>query len=278
MSVKIVVDSTADLPQQLAEDMGITVVPCYVRFGNQSYRDRVEISEDTFFEKLQSGSIHPATSQPSPQDFIDVYQQFADNDDGIYSICVSRKLSGTYDSAFQARQLLNLKTPIEVVDSFSVTIGLGILAVLAARLSQAGQTLPQIAAAVQEAIPQMHLLGFFDTLKYLAAGGRIGKAKALLGSVLNVKPVLTVKDGELHPAGQVRSRVKGIDRLIEYVKSFENIEDLGVIHATTADDANNLADKLGEFFPRERIIISRLGAAIGAHAGPGTLFVAVRGV
>ena len=277
MSVKIVVDSTADLPQQLAKDMGITVVPCYVRFGDQSFRDRVDISEDAFFERLQSDSVHPSTSQPSPQDFIGIYQQFADNDDGIYSLCVSRKLSGTYDSAFQARQLLKLATPIEVVDSYSVTIGLGILAVLAARLSQEGRTLPQIADAVQEAIPQIHLLGFFDTLKYLAAGGRIGKAKALLGSVLNVKPVLTVKDGELHPAGQVRSRAKGIDRLIEYVKSFENIRDLGVIHATTPDDAHNLADKLGEYFPRERIVISRLGAAIGAHAGPGTLFVAVRG-
>ena len=245
MSVKIVVDSTADLPQQLAKDMGITVVPCYVRFGDQSFRDRVDISEDAFFERLQSDSVHPSTSQPSPQDFIGIYQQFADNDDGIYSLCVSRKLSGTYDSAFQARQLLKLATPIEIVDSYSVTIGLGILAVLAARLSQEGRTLPQIADAVQEAIPQIHLLGFFDTLKYLAAGGRIGKAKALLGSVLNVKPVLTVKDGELHPAGQVRSRAKGIDRLIEYVKSFENIRDLGVIHATTPDDAHNLADKLG---------------------------------
>ena len=276
MSVKVVVDSTADLPQKLVQDLGIIVVPVYVRFGEQSYRDRVDISEDAFFEKLQSDSHHPTTSQPSPQDFVDVYQQLAGNTDGIYSICISRKLSGTYDSALQAKRLLNLKTPIEVVDSLSVTIGLGILAMLAARLSQSGQTLLQITAAVNEAIPQMHLLGFFDTLKYLAAGGRIGKAKALLGAVLNVKPVLTLKESELHPAGQVRSRAKGIERLVEYVKGFKQIEDLAVVHATTADDANTLADRLGEIFPRERIIITRLGAAIGAHAGPGTLFVAVR--
>ncbi|MGI2335627.1 MAG: DegV family protein [Dehalogenimonas sp.] len=277
MSVKIIVDSTADLPQQLAENAGISIVPCYVRFGDISLRDRIDISEDAFFERLQNGSIFPTTSQPSPQDFIDVYQENSDNSDGIFSICVSRKLSGTYDSAFQARQSLNLNIPIEIVDSQSTTIGLGVLAMLAARLAQEGKTLSQITTAVNEAIPTIHLLGFFDTLKYLMAGGRIGKAKGLIGSVLNVKPVLTLKDGELHPSGQVRSRIKGADRLVEYAGCFSKIEDLWIVHANTENDAQDLAARLGEFFPREKIVISRLGAAIGSHAGPGTLFVCVRG-
>jgi DegV family protein with EDD domain len=122
----------------------------------------------------------------------------------------------------------------------------------------------------------VRLLGIFDTLKYLAAGGRIGKAKALVGSILSVKPVLTVKDGEMHPAGQVRSRAKGLERLVEWAGSLGKLEDLAVVHTTTPEEASSLADRLGTLFPREKIIISRLGAALGAHAGPGTLFVVAR--
>lgn len=276
MTVKVVTDTTADLPPAITAELGIKIVPQYVRFGEQVYRDRVEITEDEFYRRLQTDPVHPSTSQPSPKDFLDIYKGLIPAKDGIISIHVSSKLSGTCDSARQAKQILADGPVIEVVDSLSVSMGLGLLAMLAGRMAKQGASLKEITAAVNEAIPQVRLLGIFDTLKYLAAGGRIGKAKALVGSILSVKPVLTVKDGEMHPAGQVRSRTKGLERLVEWTGTLGRIADLAVVHTTTPDEAMALADRLGQFFPKNQIIVSRLGAALGAHAGPGTLFVVAR--
>ena len=276
MPVRVVTDTTADLPAAIAAELGIKVVPQYVRFGDQVYRDLAEISHDEFYQRLQNDPVHPSTSQPSPKDFVDVYKALMPAKEGIFSLHLSKKLSGTWDSALQAKQLMGKEAVIEVVDCQSVSMGLGLLAILAGRMAKQGASLKEINTAVTEAIPQIRLLGIFDTLKYLAAGGRIGKAKALMGSILSVRPVLTVKEGELHPAGQVRSRVKGIDRLVEWTGTLGKIADLAVVHTTTPDEAKALAERLGEFFPKNQIIVSRLGAALGAHAGPGTLFVAAR--
>lgn len=276
MTVKVVTDTTADLPPAIASEFGIKIVPMYVRFGEDVFKDRVEITEDQFYTRLQSDPVHPSTSQPSPKDFLDVYKEIMPAKDGIFSLHISKKLSGTYDSALQAKQMLGGGQLLEVVDTLSVSMGLGLLAILAGRLAKGGASIEEISAAVNAAIPQVRLLGIFDTLKYLAAGGRIGKAKALVGSILSVKPVLTVKDGEMHPAGQVRSRAKGLERLVEWAGSLGKLEDLAVVHTTTPEEASGLADRLGALFPREKIIISRLGAALGAHAGPGTLFVVAR--
>ncbi|MEN8615343.1 DegV family protein [Dehalogenimonas sp. THU2] len=276
MTVKVVTDTTADLPPALAAELGITVIPLYLRFGEQVYRDHVDITQDEFYARLPVDPVHPNTSQPSPQDFLDVYEKLAVDTDGIISIHISKKLSGTWDSAIQAKAMLGGKTAVTVIDSQSVSMGLGLLAVMAGRMAKQGAKLEEIAAAVEKAVPQMHLLGIFDTLKYLAAGGRIGKAKALVGSILSVKPVLTVKDGEMHPAGQVRSRAKGIERLLEWANGFDNVEEFAVVHTTTPDEAEMMAGRLTAKLPREKIIVSRLGAVLGAHAGPGTLFVVAR--
>ena len=276
MTVKVVTDTTADLPASLAADLGIKVVPQYVRFGDQVYRDLVEITYDQFYHRLQNEPVHPSTSQPSPKDFVDIYKSIIPAKDGILSLHLSKKLSGTYDSALQAKQLMTKEAVIEVIDTQSVSMGLGLLAIMAARMAKQGATLNEITRAVNDAAQRTRLLGIFDTLKYLAAGGRIGKAKALLGSILSVKPVLTVKEGELHPAGQVRSRSKGIDRLVEWTGTLGEIADMAVVHTTTPDEAKALAERLGSYFPKNQIIISRLSAAVGAHAGPGTLFVVAR--
>lgn len=276
MTVKVVTDTTADLPASIAADLGIKVVPQYVRFGDKVYRDLVEISHDEFYHRLQNDTVHPSTSQPSPKDFVDIYKSIMPAKDGIISLHLSKKLSGTYDSALQAKELMIKDAVIEVIDTQSVSMGLGLLAILAARMAKQGASLKEITIAINDAMPQMRLMGIFDTLKYLAAGGRIGKAKALLGSILSVKPVLIVKEGELHPAGQVRSRAKGIDRLVEWTGTLGKIADLAVVHTTTPDEAKALADRLSVYTPRNQIIISRLGAALGAHAGPGTLFVVAR--
>lgn len=276
MVVKIVTDSSCDLPAQLVQELGITVVPLYVRFGKETYRERVDISEDEFYQRLQHDPIHPNTIQPSPQDFADVYQKLSAKADGIVSIHISAKLSGTCNAALQGKEMIEKKCPIEVVDSQLTTMGLGLIAMAAAKMAKAGEDLPSVVEEVKRIIPTIHVLGLFDTLKYLALGGRIGKAKALLGSILNVKPIITLKDGEVLPAGQVRTRSKGIERLIDFAKSTANIQDLAVLHNTTPDEAQTLAERIGSIFAKEQIIIAKLGTTLGVHGGPGLLFVALR--
>ncbi len=275
MTVKIVTDSTSDLSPQLAQQLGITVVPVYVRFGEKVYQDGVDISQDELYQKLLESPVHPTTSQPSPADFANVYRKLAKETDEIVSIQVTSKLSGTYNSALQGRELAGVRCHVEVVDSFSVSMGLGLIAMAAARLAEAEEGLQRITEEIKEAIPNIRLLGVFDTLKYLAKGGRIGKAKALLGTLLNVKPLITMRDGELHPAGLARTRSKGIERLFDLVKNALNIQELAIVHSTTPDEASSLKERISSIVAKERIHLARLGPALGVHGGPGTLIVAL---
>jgi DegV family protein with EDD domain len=277
MPVKIVVDSGADLPDQLVKELGITVVPIYVRFGEEVYRDRVSISEDEFYERLTHDPVHPSTTQPGPQDFLEVYQKLASEADGIVSIHISGKLSGTVNSALMAKDMLEGGCPVEVVDSETLSMSLGLIAIAAAQMAKAGESMDKIVEAAKQAIPKTYLFFFLDTLEYLKRGGRIGKVKALLGSVLSVKPMLTMKDGELVPAGQARTRAKGMDKLFDYVKNAGDIHDLAVVYNTTPDEAQALVERLGSVFDKEKIKISRVGPGLGVHGGPGAMIVAFRG-
>jgi len=277
MTVKIVTDSSVDLPAQLVEELGITVVPLYVRFGNEVYRDQIDISADDFYQRLQHDPVHPSTTQPTPQDFANAYEKVAPKADGIVSVHISAKLSGTCNSALQGKKMreeVGPICPIEVIDSQTLTMGLGIICIAAAKAANAGGSVEEVVDEVKKMIPRMHLLFTLDTLKYLALGGRIGKAKALLGSVLNVKPILAIKDGEVVPAGQVRSRSKGIDRLVDFVQSAASIQDLAIIYNTTPDEAQTLAERIAPIFAKEKIMIARLGPLLGVHAGPGALAIA----
>ena len=276
MTVKIVTDSTADLPPQVAEELGITVVPVYIRFGAKVYRDGVDISHDELYQKLVTNSIHPATSQPPPGDFANAYRKLAKETDDILSIHVTSKLSGTYASALQGRELAATGSRIEVVDSLTVSMGLGLIAMAAARLAAAGESLQTVMAEIRQAIPQIRLLALFDTLKYLHRGGRIGMAKSLLGSVLNVKPLLTMQDGEFVPVSQARTRRKGIERLFHFVRNALNIQELAIVHSTTPDDAGSLRECISSIFDKGRLHLTRLGPALGVHGGPGTMGVVVR--
>jgi len=276
MTVRIVTDSTADLPPQIAEELGITVVPVYLRFGDKVYRDRVDISEDEFYQKLVESPIHPTTSQPTPADFADAYSRLSLEADEVVSIHLSSKVSGTYNSALQGRELVEARGHIEVVDSVSISMGLGLIAMAAARLAEAGEGLPRVMEEIRQAIPNIRLLGVFDTLKYLLLGGRIGKAKALLGSMLNVKPLITMRYGELSPAGLARTRSKGIERLFDLVKNALNIQELAIVHSTTPDEASSLRERIRSIFDERRIHLARLGPALGVHAGPGALILALR--
>jgi DegV family protein with EDD domain len=276
MAVRIVTDSTADLPPKLAKELGITVVPVYVRFGEEVYLDGVDISGDEFYQRLEKTKVHPSTVQPGPQDFLEVYRKLSKGTDGIVSIHVSAKLSGTCNSGLMAKDMLDTKCPVEVVDSKTVTMGLGLIAIMAATMAKKGESRDKIVKEVKKTIPKIHLLCLFDTLKYLLLGGRIGKAKALLGSILNVKPMITLKDGEVVPAGQARTRAKGIDKLFEFTQNAKKIQDLAVVHSTTPDEAQSLAKRLNPIFDRKRTKIARVGPSLGVHVGPGALIVAIR--
>jgi len=276
MTVKIVTDSSADLPAELAEELGITVVPLYVRFGEEVYRERVDISEDEFYHRLVHDPSHPSTIQPNPQDFAEAYKKVSQEADGIVSIHISGKLSGTCSAALQGKEMAEKKCPIEVVDSEAVTMGLGLISMAAATVAKAGGDLQQVLEEVKQTIPNIHMLGLLDTLKYLLLGGRIGKATALVGSILNLKPMITLKDGEVVPAGRARTRTKGIQRLFDFVKNASNIQDLAILHNTTPDEAQTLAERIDPIFPKERIKFARLGTTLGTHCGPGTMVVSLR--
>jgi DegV family protein with EDD domain len=277
MPVKIITDSSADLPNHLVEELGITVVPLYVRFGEEIHRDRVTISEDEFYRRLGNTTVHPSTVQPGPQDFLEVYQKLSEGADGIVSIHISGKLSGTVNSALMARDMLEGGCPIEVIDTYATTMGLGLVVIAAARMAKAGESLDKIVAEVKQAIPQIRLLAMFDSLKYLLLGGRIGKAKALLGSILNVKPMISLKDGEVVPAGQARNRAKGMDKLFDFVKNAADIQELSIVYNTMPDEAQKLAERIGSVFDKDKVIMAKVGPALGVHMGPGMLIVVYRG-
>ncbi len=276
MTIRIVTDSTSDISPELARDFGITIVPMYVRFGNENYRDGIDITMDDFYRRLTDTQVHPATSQPTPSDFARVYTELAATGNQIVSIHVSSKLSGTCNSALQGKEMAGPKCNITVMDSESVTMGLGMMALLAARMAKAGNNLQQVTAGIKQAIANTHLMGTFDTLKYLVIGGRIGKAKALVGSVLNVKPVLVMREGELHPVSNVRTHAKGVEKLVEFVKSALYVEELAVVHTTTPDEANSLKDRFLSIIESNRLHVARLGPALGTYGGPGMLAVAIR--
>ena len=275
MTVKIVTDSLSDIVSDIAGELGITVVPLYVRFGEKVLRDRVEITTDEFYHRLVHGDVLPTTTQPPPGDFLEVYGQLAKETDEILVIVVSSKLSGTYQSALQAKSMVEGKCRIEVIDSETVIMGLGLIVLSAAKAARDGAGLDDLVDLVRGAMPRSHAIMSFDTLKYLAKGGRIGRAQGLLGSILSFKPILTVKEGEVSPVTKVRTKAAGMDYLCNFVAGFSKIEELAVEYATTPDDADELIKRVSSFFPEERIYRSTVSPVIGTYTGPNVLSVSV---
>ena len=276
MTVKVVTDSGADLPSEIVEALDITVVPVYIYFGEEAYRDGIDISADELYKRLVDGPIHPTTTQPMPVDFQKVYSELCEQTDEIVSIHLSAKISGTYNSALQGKEMIEKKCTIEVVDSYALSMALGLITMAAARVAQAGGTLQQVLEEANKAVERTKLLGVLDTLKYLLAGGRITKARATIGSILNVKPILTLQDGEIIQAGLARSYLKGIEKLFEFVQNTPNIEDMSILHSTVPEEAEALKQRVSKIVKPDKIHMARLGAGLGAHGGPGTLIVTLR--
>jgi DegV family protein with EDD domain len=276
MKVQVITDSTSDIPQDLVEKLGIRVVPIYVRFGDRTYRDGVDIKIDEFYSKLVSSPFHPATSQPNPEDFTAVYKEYCDNTDGIVSIHISSKISGTFNSATMAKSTLKSRCPIEIIDSRLNSGGLGLVATAAARLAQSGAGLAEVIDEARKAVNEVHMFGMFETMKYLARSGRVNKTIAGASRILNVMPLLTFHDGEIVRAGLVRAISKGADKIYEFVKSNTPVSELVIVHSKVIDQANQMKQRLSEFIREEKISIAELGAGLGVHGGPGVLLAAVR--
>jgi DegV family protein with EDD domain len=276
MKIQVVTDSTSDMPQGLANRLGIRVVPIYLRFGDTTYRDGIDITKDEFYSMLTSSPVYPATSQPNPEDFTSVYKEYCKNIDGIVSIHISSKISGTYNSAMIAKKTLTSHCPIEVIDSKFNSAGLGIVVTAAARMAQTGASFPEVVNEAYAAVNQVGMFGMFETMKYLARSGRVNKTIAAASSVLNVMPLLTFHDGEIVRAGLVRTINKGVDRIYNFVKNNAPISELVIVHSKVLDQTSQLKQHLTEFVQEEQISIAELGAGLGVHGGPGVLLAAIR--
>ena len=276
MTVKIVTDSTADIPPQVAKELGIWVVPLYVHFGSEVYRDGVDLSAVEFYQKLKASKSLPTTASVSPNEFAQVCDRLAEQTDEILAIVISSKMSSTYDVVLQGKELRKRKDcRVEVIDSQLVLMALGLIVIAAAKEAQAGANLDQISDMVRRAIPKVHARMAFNTLDYLRKGGRIGAAQALLGTLLSFKPILTIKDGIATPVARERTWAKAVEHLRRFAIGFTNIREMAVAYTTVPEEAAALAQYLNRMFPKERVYISTVGAVTGTHLGPGALGVGV---
>ena len=276
MTVQVITDSTSDMPEYLANELGIRVVPIYLRFGEKTYRDGVDMTKNEFYSMLMSSPVHPATSQPNPEDFTSVYKEYCDNTEGIVSIHISSKISGTYNSATIAKKTLKSQCPIEIIDSMFNSAGLGLVVAAAARMAKTGAGLSEVIDEAKKAISQVGMFGMFETMKYLARSGRVNKTIAMASSILHVMPLLTFHNGEIVRIGLVRTINKGIDRIYDFVRNNSPVGELTIVHSKVDEQAGQLKKRLGEFIREEQIHIVELGAGLGVHGGPGVLVAAIR--
>lgn len=277
MVTKIFTDSGSDITQEQAKQLGITVVPVYLCFGNEVYRDGVDIDSDAFYHKLMTSQVHPSTAAPSPGDFAKVYEEAAQETNEIVSIHITKRHSAVCDAALAGKESVERKgCRIEVVDSRGVTMWQGFVAIAAAQAAEAGCSLDQVVNKAHETIRQLHALALLDTLKYAVKGGRLSRTIFKVESLLNVKPLITLCDGEIRPAGLTRNLDRGIDRLRRLISSALHIDDLAIVYSTTPDEAKTLADYAHSLFPNIVPRIARLGPALGVHAGPGALVTVVK--
>jgi len=277
MTVKILTDSVADLPSDVVENMGIAVVPLLVRWGDRIYRDGIDLTNSEFYERLKHSKIHPATSVPSPRTFADAYDRLADETDEILAVILSSRLSGTYEVARQSVGLMQRKCRVEVIDSGWAAMAEGFMVMRAAQAARDGSNLEEVVEVLQKTSHRVDFLCTFDTLEYLKRGGRIGKAQALLGTILRMHPMINLRNGVVEPAGKTRSRAKAIERLFEFARRYAHIEEMAVEDTACPGEAEALVEQLGTIFPKERILRSKMTPVIGTHTGPGLLVVTVLG-
>jgi DegV family protein with EDD domain len=273
MKVRVVTDSASDLPPKVATELGITVVPAQIQFGDEVFRDGIDLTTDEFYRRLQSSPTLPKTSPASISTFNSVYRRLAEEADAIISIHVVAKLSVTYDIARQASA--DLKCPVSVVDSQTASMACGLLAITAAKAARAGESLKDIEGLVRQSIPCTVTYGVFGTLEYLAKGGRIGKGQAFLGTLLKINPILAIKMSEVVPVERVRTRPRAVERMCEIVRGLGTLREMSVMRTTDPGEAEDVIQRLSSVFPPERVYRASIGPSMGTQVGPNAVGVAL---
>ena len=274
MAIKIVTDSTCDIARENVEKFGITLVPAYVLFGEEQFRQGIDINPTQFYQRLQSSPQLPSTSQPTPGDFTERLEPLVSAGDQVVCVTVARQLSGTYNSAIQAAAQFD-DGAVTVIDSQTASVGHMLQVIAAAEDASAiDATAESVAAAATQRAADGYGLAMVDTLEYLQKGGRIGKAQAFMGSLMKVKPILSVANGEVLPVDRPRNLRRGLQRLEELVRQHSNsVSKLGVAYTTDAAPAEEMRNRLSDLADADNTYTVQIGSAIGTHVGPGAIAI-----
>lgn len=262
----VVTDSTADLPEEWRVRYGIEVVPLKVIFGSETFRDRVDMTDDEFFRRLKAAAKLPTTSAPSPGEFAEVYQRLAKDYEGCISIHIGAQLSATAEAARVGAQSVD-GFKVEVIDSETVTMPMAFLC----RVAAESATLDEAAAAVRQRVPKCRVLALLDTLRYIEMGGRVSRAQAMIGTMLDLKPLLLVVDREIKPVDRVRTRSRAIPRMVEFFRGELPVEFVGVVHAQAPEEAERIAADLRRELRGLEIPVGQIGCVLATHTGPKAL-------
>ena len=275
--IKIVTDSTAYLPDEMIREHDIHVVPLYVHFGTEAFKEGVELSNKEFYTRLKEAPELPTTSQPSAGEFHSVFEPLVAAGHEVIVLTISSKISGTWNSAMAAKEMLP-DAPISVVDSLSTSVGLHLMVDAAIQAAAAGATREEIVEQIEQTKEKMQIFFVVDTLEYLAKGGRIGNGKAFLGTLLKVKPILVLQEGAIEPLEQVRSKRKATARMLalveEHVGSNGSTSKVAITNALVPEEAEALSRELVGRLGCEHPLIGALGPVIGTHTGPGCVGIA----
>lgn len=276
MTVKVVTDSSSDMPRDVAAQYGISVIPQKIIFGTEELRGGVDITADEFYRRVSTSSTLPTTSQASAGEFKELYESIAGDADGIVSVHVSGALSGTVNSARSGGEQAQIDCPVEVVDSMQAAMGTGLVAIAAARAANDGGDLQAVVSAAEDAASRCETYVLLDTLEYLVKGGRVGKARAMVATLLKIKPMITLREGVVDELGKERSHRKGMARLRRVTEDFAPLDELCVSYTTTPDEARAFADQLRSLLPEgKEPLIAQIGPAIGTHTGPSAIGISL---
>jgi DegV family protein with EDD domain len=273
--VGVVTDSTADIPERLASDLGIDVVPCQVFFGKEVYRDGLDLKPESFYQKLPRSSELPRTSQPAVSSFVEVYRRLLeqDNYEAVVSIHVAGNLSGTLNSAWAAAQTMPEPRRIEILDSGQVSMGMGWAVVQAARRAQNGGSGEEVAGSARASIPRLRTVAMIDTLENLYKGGRISQFSATIGSALQIKPLVSLQAGEISVWARVRTRSRAVNALVNRVREWGRVAEIAVLHAGADDLLGALVSRLHVVLPGQEMLVLPAGSALTTHLGLGAVGV-----
>lgn len=271
MPVRIVTDSSCDLSDEEVRAFGIEIVPLSIRFGDEEFVDRFELSVEDFYRKMAATDVLPETAAPSPGAFEECFRKLgAEGADAVVCINISRDLSATMEAAQQAARTIGDEIDVRVLDSKSITSGLGAIVLRAARAAQDGAGADEIEALVAELVPRTRVFAALDTLDNLKKGGRIGGAQAFLGSMLSIKPIIDISSGHVEEAGKQRTRKKSLQWLKDRLRAAGAVEDLACLHAN-ASDIDDFVAELRREFPDLELRVGLIGPVVGTHGGPGTM-------